>query len=101
MVVTGILVFTLTASLNEYFVCLRFRFPKLTVFVKGKNKVDFISKYLENVRDLDELFCPPMKELPKDFLISCSNQNKTEPWKCYEKLWHCSKIKSASLYQWL
>ena len=42
-----------------------------------------------------------MKEPLKDFLISYSNHNKIEPWKLTEKFWHCSKIKSASLYQWL
>ena len=38
--------------------------------------MDFIPKYVEN-----ELGCPPMKELHNDFVISCSNQNKIEPWK--------------------
>ena len=87
---------------NDYFVSLRMRFPKLTVFVEGKKKVDCTSKYLENVRDLDEISCSPIKDVHKDFVISCSNHSKIEePWKPKEKFWHGSEIKSASLYHWL
>ena len=62
--------------INEDFVCLRIRFVKLTVFVKLKNKVDVFSIYLQNVPDLDELGSPPIRELHKDFVISCSNHKK-------------------------
>ena len=100
MVATGIVVFTLTASISENFNCHPIRSPKLTVFVKEKNKVDSISEHLENVRNLDKLVCRPLEKLHRDFVISCSN-NKNEPWKPNEKFWHYSNIKSASLYQWL
>ena len=63
--------------------------------------MDFISNYLQNVWDLDELGCPAMKKLQNHFVISCFSHNKSEPWKLNEKFWHCTKIKSASLYQWL
>ena len=87
--------------LNEYFVSLRIRFPKVTVFVKGKNKAQFLSKYLENVRDLEDFGCPPIKEIQKDFVVSCPNHSQIEPWKPDVKFWHCSKLKAALLYQWL
>ena len=69
MVLTGIKVFTDYSFINDYFVELRIRFPKLTVFVTGKNKVDFNSKDLENVRDLNEFGCRPITELHKDFVL--------------------------------
>ena len=100
MVLTGMVVFT-HSFVNEYFVSLRFRFPEVTVFVNGKNKSQFISKYLENVRDLECFGCPRIKEIQKDSVVSCPNYSQIELRKPDVKFWHWSKIKAALLYQWL
>ena len=50
---------------NQYFVSLLIRFSKVTIFVKGKNRAQFIPKYLENVRDLEDFGCPRMKKYEK------------------------------------
>ena len=86
---------------NEYSVSLGIHFPKITVFVKGENKAQFISKYLENVRDLEDFGCPQIKELRKDFVVSCSNRSQIEPWKPDVRFWLSSNLKAALLYQWL
>ena len=38
--------------------------------------MDFISKYLENVRDIDEFGCPLIKELHKHFDFVSQSQQK-------------------------
>ena len=68
--------------------------------MKGKNKALFLSKYLENVRDLEDSGCPRRKEVQKDFVVSCPNHSQIEPWKADVKFWHCSILKVALLYQW-
>ena len=99
MVLTGMVVFT-HSFVNEYFLSLRIRFPEVTVFVQGK-KSQFISKHLENVRDLEDFGCPRIKKIQKDFVVSCPNYSQIEPWKPDVKFWHWSKLKAALLYQWL
>ena len=89
MVFTGKVVFT-HMFVNEHFVSLRIRFPKVTVFVKGKSKAQLVSKYLKNVRDMEDFGCSRIKEIQKDFVVSCHNHSQIEPWKPNVKFWHCS-----------
>ena len=70
------MVFTVTASITNTLLAFEIVVLKKP-FVEGKIEVDFTSKYLENVRDMDGLACPPIKGLHKDFVISCSNNNWT------------------------
>ena len=86
---------------NGYFVSLRIRFPKVTVFVKGKNKAQFNSKYLENVRGLEDFGCPRIKEIKKEIVVSCPSHSKIEPWKPDVKFWPFSRLKAALLLQWI
>ena len=86
--------------INKKFVSLRIRFPEGRIFNKGKNKIDSISKHLENVRVLAEHDFRPKKELHKIFVISSSIQDKIEPCKLNDTFWQC-KIELASLCQWL
>ena len=94
------LVFTLTASLTNILFAFEFVLPN-EVSVKGKNEVDFIPKYLEYVRDLDELGCPPIKKSTERFCYFMFQSQQSWTLETNEKFSPCSKIKSMSLYQWL
>jgi len=91
-------------SLHGYLTSLRIRFPDAIVFVDGHVKRAFISKYLEKVYSLQELGCPPIKQLCAHAFVSCENHANFlpwNPWNSQQHFWHCSKLKTAVAYQWL
>lgn len=87
--------------IHEYFVCLRIRFPNALVYVKGVQKQIYVSNFINNVYNLDNLDCPKVDDLDSPQIPLCYNHSNFDLQPPKEKLRHCSKIKSVLFYQWL
>ena len=66
--------------INEHFHASEFVLPNWQVFVERRNEVDFNSKYMGNVRDLNELGCQPKNEIHNSFWCLVPIATESNPW---------------------
>ena len=84
-------------NLNQIIQSFVLRSPNAVFYAKGKEKADFLSKYLDRkVVNLDDLGCPRVEQFYFKNFVNCSKQLPHHNSKN-----HCALKKSKAFYDWL